>query len=110
MGILINKTSSTDKEFHFQNWVEQRLSECSFHFEKSGRNSYPDFTIVEHTDGYEVKGLAWPGRDRSFDTNSQVPSGYHNGRTVYYIFGRYPVDSKDSSQVGSSSKDRKSVV
>ncbi len=22
--------------------------------------------------------------------HSQVPSGFHNGRTVYYVFGRYP--------------------
>jgi hypothetical protein len=37
-----------------------------------------------------LKGLAYPGRDATFDSNSQVPSGYHNGRTIYYVFGRYP--------------------
>ncbi len=36
------------------------------------------------------KGLAYPGRTANFDSNSQVPSGFHNGRTVYYVFGRYP--------------------
>ena len=46
--------------------------------------------MVKTTDGFEIKGLAYPGRDASFDSNSQVPSGYHNGRTVYYVFGRYP--------------------
>ena len=97
-GFLVKKVSLTDKEFHFQNWVEERLQECSFHYEKLGRNRYPDFTAVEHTDGYEVKGLALPGRDKSFDTNSQVPSGYYNGRTVYYVFGRYPAGSKGLSK------------
>jgi len=41
-------------------------------------------------EGYEVKGLQYPGRDRNFDCNSQVPTGYHNERTVFYVFGRYP--------------------
>src|SRR5580658_6109329 len=59
-------------------------------FEIGGRNSYPDFRIVATTEGYELKGLAYPGRDANFDSNSQVPAGYHNGRTIYYVFGRYP--------------------
>jgi len=46
--------------------------------------------MVATTDGYELKGLAYPGRDASFDSNSQAPSGFHNGRTIYYVFGRYP--------------------
>ena len=46
--------------------------------------------MVATTEGYELKGLAYPGRDANFDSNSQVPSGFHNGRTVYYVFGRYP--------------------
>lgn len=37
-----------------------------------------------------MKGLAYPGRDASFDSNSQAPTGFHNGRTIYYVFGRYP--------------------
>lgn len=40
--------------------------------------------------GYEVKGLGWPGREANYDCNSQVPRGIHNGRTIYYVFGRYP--------------------
>lgn len=59
-------------------------------FDKSGRNSYPDFTLVETAEGYEVKGLAWPGRESTYDCNSQVPTGYHNGREIFYVFGRYP--------------------
>ena len=89
-GTLIERVSSTDKEFHFQNWLRGRLAETELHFETGGRNSYPDFRMVATTDGYEVKGLAYPGRDASFDSNSQAPSGFHNGRTIYYVFGRYP--------------------
>lgn len=89
-GVLIKRVSSTDKEFHFQNWFEERLKETGFHFEIGGRNSYPDFRIVSVAVGYEIKGLAYPGRDASFDSNSQVPTGLHNGRTIYYVFGRYP--------------------
>jgi hypothetical protein len=89
-GKLILRESSRDKEFHFQNWFSQRLAETSFNFEQGGRNSYPDFKIVQITEGYELKGLAYPGRDASFDSNSQVPAGFHNGRTIYYVFGRYP--------------------
>jgi hypothetical protein len=46
--------------------------------------------MVATTDGYEVKGLAYPGRDASFDCNSQLPTGFHNGRGIFYVFGRYP--------------------
>jgi hypothetical protein len=91
-GVLIRRESRSDKEFHFQNWFQERLSETGRHFEAGGRNSYPDFRIVKLTEGFEVKGLAYPGRDASFDSNSQIPSGFHNGRTIYYVFGRYPKD------------------
>lgn len=89
-GVLIKKVSNTDKEFHFQNWFEDRLKEIGVHYETGGRNSYPDFRIVSEPEGYELKGLAYPGRDATFDSNSQAPTGFHNGRTIYYIFGRYP--------------------
>lgn len=87
-GVLIRRVSSTDKEFHFQNWFESRLKETGFHYEVGGRNTYPDFRIVSTTEGYELKGLAYPGRDASFDSNSQIPTGFHNGRSIYYVFGR----------------------
>jgi hypothetical protein len=89
-SVLIERVSTTDKEFHFQNWFKARLEELGQNFEVGGRNSYPDFRMVAATDGYELKGLAYPGRDASFDSNSQMPTGFHNGRTVYYVFGRYP--------------------
>lgn len=89
-GVLIKRVSRSDKEFHFQNWFEDGLKKTGVLFDKSGRNSYPDFTLVNITEGYEVKGLAWPGRESTYDCNSQVPTGYHNGRDVFYVFGRYP--------------------
>jgi hypothetical protein len=89
-GALINRVSSTDKEYHFQNWFRDRLVETGVAFDSGGRNTYPDFRLVATTDGYELRGLAYPGRDASFDSNSQVPSGFHNGRSIYYVFGRYP--------------------
>ena len=91
-GELIDSVSAKDKEFHFQNWFQNRLKQLDIHFEGTGRNTYPDFTLVESPEGYEVKGLAWPGRERDYDSNSQVPTGYHNGRQIYYVFGRYPAD------------------
>lgn len=89
-GTLIQRESRKDKEFHFQNWFRDRLAETELNFEHGGRNSYPDFRLVRVTEGYELKGLAYPGRQATFDSNSQVPTGFHNGRTIYYVFGRYP--------------------
>jgi hypothetical protein len=89
-GVLIHRVSKTDKEYHFQNWFEARLVANGVLFDKGGRNSYPDFTLVEFTEGYEIKGLAYPGREMSYDCNSQAPVGFHNGRNVFYVFGRYP--------------------
>ncbi len=89
-GELITRESRRDKEFHFQDWFARRLEETSVHFEQAGRIQYPDFSLVEYAEGYEIKALAWPGRDATYDANSQVPSGLHNGRTVFYVFGRYP--------------------
>lgn len=91
-GELIESISAKDKEFHFQNWFQKRLQGLAIHFEASGRNTYPDFCLVEYAEGYEIKGLAWPGRERDYDSNSQVPTGYHNGRQIFYMFGRYPAD------------------
>lgn len=91
-GALIRRESAKDKEFHFQNWFAGRLEELGSPFELGGRNSYPDFRMVRTTDGFELKGLAYPGRDATFDSNSQMPAGQHNGRDIYYVFGRYPAN------------------
>jgi len=103
-GELIESLSAKDKEFHFQNWFGKRLQSLNLHFEGSGRNTSPDFCLVEHAEGYEAKGLAWPGRERDYDSNSQVPTGYHNGRQIFYVFGRYPADLSGYADQGNGRK------
>lgn len=94
-GVLIRRASRQDKEFHFQDWFGRLLDEAGVRYDPPARNSYPDFRVVDIPEGYEVKGLAYPGREANFDSNSQVPSGHHNGRAIYYFFGRYPKDPED---------------
>jgi hypothetical protein len=94
-GDLIQAVSISDKEYHFQNWVQNRLKALSLDFDEPGRNTYPDFRLVKYPEGYEVKGLATPGRTANYDSNSQVPAGVHNGRTIFYVFGRYPKNIAD---------------
>ncbi len=89
-SVPIVRASQQDKEYHFQNWVERRISAAGLQFQKLGRHGYPDFVLSEHPSGYEVKGLAVPGRIADFDCNSQLPLALQDGRAVYYIFGRYP--------------------
>ncbi len=91
-GELIHAISAKDKEFHFQNWFQQRLVNLQIDYDEPGRNTYPDFRLVKYPEGYEIKGLAVPGRDRNYDSNSQIPTGVHHGRTIFYLFGRYPQD------------------
>ena len=91
-GILVHRATRQDKEFHFQDWFADRLRTLQIDFDTPGRNAYPDFRLVRTAEGYEVKGLAYPGREATYDSNSQVPTGYHNGREVFYVFGRYPAD------------------
>lgn len=89
-GELIEREGRSDKEFHSQNWFKRRLESVSQHFDSPGRNSYPDFRLVRFAEGFELKCLAYTGREADYDCNSQVPRGEHNGRQVYYVFGRYP--------------------
>lgn len=89
-GELIKKVSAKDKEYHFQNWFKDRLDAAGIDADDPARNSYPDYRLVHTSEGYELKALAYPGREASFDSNSQVPTGLHRGRTVFYVFGRYP--------------------
>ncbi len=91
---LINR-QGRDKEFHFQNWFKARLDEVALNHDEGGRNSYPDFTLVNHAGGFELKALAYPGREADFDSNSQVPAGAHNGRDIFYVFARYPADPEN---------------
>lgn len=64
-AVLIKRLTRSDKEFHFQDWVGARLDEAGLAHDTPGRNSYPDFTLVHQPEGYEVKGLGWPGREAS---------------------------------------------
>ena len=89
-GVVINRSSRRDKEFHFQDWFAARLADASIHANQGGRLGYPDFTLVGVAEGYELKGLAVPGRANDFDCNSRIPRGRHNGQDVFYVFGRYP--------------------
>ena len=89
-GHLIEREGRNDKEFHFQNWFKGRLQQIGENFDEPGRNTYPDFRLVHHPEGYELKALAYPGREADYDCNSQLPRGEHNGRQVFYVFGRYP--------------------
>lgn len=89
-GALIARSGSRDKEFHFQDWFGARLDAAGVLHDSQGRNSYPDFVLVASPEGLEIKGLGWPGREADYDCNSQVPLGLHNGRDIYYVFGRYP--------------------
>jgi hypothetical protein len=36
------------------------------------------------------RGAGFSSTERA--NNSQIPTGFHNGRTIYYLFGRYPSD------------------
>jgi hypothetical protein len=93
-GERIVRESTADKEFHFQNWFEARLQTMGLGYERRGRNTYPDFVLIDRPAGYEIKGLAYPGREANYDANSQLPTGKHSGREIYYVFGRYP-DTKE---------------
>jgi len=89
-GTLIEREGTNDKEFHFQNWFRDRLLVMKLNYDSPGRNTYPDFRLVHSSEGYELKGLAYPGRETDYDCNSQIPRGEHNGRRIFYVFGRYP--------------------
>jgi hypothetical protein len=97
-GSAILRTSRREKEFVLQDWFKQRLDEARIAHDEPSRNVYPDFRLVNFAEGYEVKGLEFPGREATFDANSQVPAGRHRGRTIYYVFGRYPPYSERTTE------------
>ncbi|WP_228025242.1 hypothetical protein [cf. Phormidesmis sp. LEGE 11477] len=97
-GVLIRRATQKDKEFHFQNWFGALLDREGLDFDEPGRNTYPDFRIVHNPVGYEIKGLGVPGRETTYDCNSQIPHGIYRGRHIIYVFGRYPVLKQTSIQ------------
>lgn len=96
-GVLIRRRGK-DKEFHFQNWVGDRIQEAGYKGDVLGRNRYPDFVLSAVPEGYEVKGLEWPGRIETFDANSQLPKGFFNDREIFYVFGRYPKQAEEENE------------
>lgn len=88
--VPIVRSDIRDKKFPLQNWVQRRIHTAGLSFEPPGRLKYPDFLLMGHACGFEVKGLSVPGRWVDFDCNSQLPLAEHGGRRVFYIFGRYP--------------------
>jgi hypothetical protein len=98
--VPIVRESARDKEFAVQDWVRGRLDDAGLCYVESGRNTYPDFPLTgDPPEGFEVKSLAHPGRDASYDANSQPPCGVHNERTVFYVFVRYPKESRGTYRV-----------
>ena len=97
--VPVVRARQRDKEYHFQSWVKRRLEATGLAFTEQGRNGYPDFILNDHPCGFEVKGLSHPGRMTDFDCNSQLPLAEHNGRKVFYIFGRYPLTPNNEFQV-----------
>jgi hypothetical protein len=98
-GMLIERPTRSDKEFHFQNWFSRSLAALKLNYDPHRRNTYPDFRLVASPVGFELKGLEFPGRIADFDCNSQVCTGFHNGRTISYVFGRYPKSKENSYPV-----------
>jgi hypothetical protein len=76
----------------FQNWFEDSLRHAGLRNRRLGKNSWPDFVLEDFDEGYELKGLivGKGGRWRDFDANSRLPKGTHEGRQIFYVFGRYP--------------------
>jgi len=67
-NVFIRRESQQDEAFHFQNWikakwVKARLVDTGLHFEQRDETLIPIFGMVEITEGYKIKGLAYPGRD-----------------------------------------------
>lgn len=98
-GVPIKRASRSDKEFHFQSWFVGRFARLKLEYDPPARNTYPDFRLVAAAIGFELMGLEFPGRAADFDCNSQVPSGTYNGRTIYYVFGRYPKSKENTYPV-----------
>lgn len=84
--------SKLDKEFSFQNWFKNRIE--GIDFTTLGRNKFPDLVMVNTPEGFELKGITYGTRSGGADSNSTPPRGIHNGRTIFYVFGRYPKEAE----------------
>lgn len=97
--ILISRETSTDKEFHFQNWFQSILEEQQIIFDEPKRNTYPDFQLTNQPLGFEIKGLSYGryGSRKNYDSNSQFPHGCYQNREIIYVFGRYPAKPESNT-------------
>lgn len=77
----------------FQNWFEDSLGHAGISNHSLGSRQFPDFVLDNSPEGFELKGLVCPGREGTFDANSQLPKGEHEGNSIFYVFGRYPKDA-----------------
>ena len=52
---IMKKRSPTDKEYFVQDWFEKRLRDAGYTVEIQGRNSTPDFIVIQNgiIEGYE---------------------------------------------------------
>lgn len=91
-GVALRPPDPGQSGSPFQNWFEDSLLHAELRSRSLGRNSWPDFVLLDHDEGYELKGLTVgnAGRWRDFDANSRSPKGVHDGRRIFYVFGRYP--------------------
>lgn len=53
---LIHIISRADKEFHFQNWFQERLDELEGTYDLPARNSYPNFRLVRCLTTFTMTG------------------------------------------------------
>jgi len=85
--------SKFDKEFFSQDWFADRLKDLSLNYDLQGRNSYPDFWVLEKDqllEGFEIKSLELCDNLRkTVDFNSTVPSGKRAGKNMFLVFFLY---------------------
>ncbi len=89
-GVQIERANRSDKEFHFQNWFVGRLTALKLNYDPPRRNTYPDFRLVASPSALNSRDWSSRAVVADFDCNSQICTGFHNGRSIYYVFGRYP--------------------
>lgn len=97
------RKDANDKEFFFQNWIEQQLQPAGYTVEVQGRNTHPDFRIVKggKSEGLEAKSLGNKSHGNrtktpcrtDVDFNSAIPCGqvHLQGQMIrcYYVFMLY---------------------
>ena len=91
--------SKFDKEFFSQDWFADRLEDLSLNYELQGRNSYPDFWVMEKEqilEGFEIKSLEFSDNLRkTVDFNSTIPSGKKSGKNMFLVFFLYVKEGSD---------------